>query len=343
MTKQAAIIGATGYTGQDLVRLIASHPELLLVSVHASDASVGTPLSVRCPSLRSCCSLVIEPTDAGAIGAKADVVFLATPHKLSAELAPSLLDAGLTVVDISGGFRFKDASVYEKWYGFKHPSAGLLQEAVYGLPELSRSDLPGARLIGVGGCYPTASSIPLAPLVAAGAVKTGTRPIINAISGVSGAGREPKEETIFSDVTLRPYGVTGHRHLPEIEQAVGTDCVFTPHVAPFDRGIVATTHAELADGWDTARVRATLEEAYADEPFVRLLPDGQWPSVASVDRTNDIEIASAVDPRGHLVLCSAIDNLRKGASGQAIQCFNVSAGLDETMGLVPAPGQEVLS
>jgi N-acetyl-gamma-glutamyl-phosphate reductase len=240
----------------------------------------------------------------------------------------------LRVLDLSGGFRLRDAALYPKVYGFEHGHPELLETAVYGLPELNRAQIASARLVAVPGCYPTSAILPLAPLVRAGAVARGTRPIIDSTSGVSGAGRTPTAKTHFCEISLQPYNVLKHRHNPEIDLHAGVPVVFTPHLGAFDRGILSTIHVELSEGWNAARVGATLRGAYGAEPFVRLRAPDQWPSVGAVRETNFCDIGWAVDePRRHLIVVSAIDNLVKGAAGQAIQCMNIVCGLPETLGL----------
>lgn len=343
-----AIVGAGGYTGQELVRLALAHPGYELVGLFGSGRTgADVALDDVAPALRETTDISILPADAASIGATgARVVFLATPHEASATLAGELreLAPGLTIVDLSGAFRFKDASAYPTHYGFEHPHPGLLAEAVYGLPELTRDRLDGAELIACAGCYVTAASVPLAALSRA-CLLAADRPIIDAMSGVSGAGRKTQTHTSFCEVSATPYGVFTHRHRPEIEQAVGTPVVFQPMLGPWSRGILATIHVKLAGGVGLRAVTAALEGAYAEEPFIRLLgSDGVMPSVVAVERTNFVDIAWAVeesDEGTHLVIFSALDNLMKGASGQALQCANIALGLDETAGLSPVARKTV--
>ena len=220
---------------------------------------------------------------------------------------------------------------------FEHEQPELLSAAVYGLPELNRARIASAKLVAVPGCYPTSAILPLAPLVKAAAIAVGTRPIIDSTSGVSGAGRTPTAKTHLCEVSLQPYNVLKHRHNPEIDLYAGTPTVFTPHLGSYDRGILSTIHVELAAGWTSDRVGAALHESYQTEPFVRLYPTDRWPSVAGVRATNFCDVGWAVDePNRHLILVSAIDNLVKGAAGQAIQCMNIVCGLPETNGLFGA-------
>ncbi|MFG0327462.1 MAG: N-acetyl-gamma-glutamyl-phosphate reductase [Phycisphaerales bacterium JB037] len=337
-----AIAGAAGYTGQELVRLALGHPELEIVGLFGSESGAAESYADRCPSFRGLVEDPIQPTSAGAIIASgAKVALLATPHELSAHLAPELLDAGLTVIDISGGFRLA-AEDYPKWYGFAHPCPDLLAEAVYGLPEINREALAGASLVGVAGCYPTSAIVPLRALTDAGALAPGSRAIINSVSGASGAGRKASEATSLCEVSLKPYNIGVHRHQPEIDRYARLSSLFVPHIAPFKRGIVSTIHVQLAEGWTRANLTETLQSRFSHEPFVRLLPGGVWPSVGAVEHTNCLDLGWFVedqptDDQGgpRVVVVSAIDNLIKGASGQAIQCLNLAMGLDETAGLLP--------
>jgi N-acetyl-gamma-glutamyl-phosphate reductase len=337
---RAAVCGAGGYTGAEVVRLLVGHPAVDLVSVHASSESAGVAIAERAPELRGVCDLTLAPVD-GDIDA--EVVFLATPHAVSAELAPVLLARGRRVVDLSGAYRFASAAQVKQVYGFDLPEPGLLDERVYGLPEVVAADWAGARLVACAGCYVTAASVPLAACVRAGVVDTGETVLVDAISGVSGAGRGAALSSSFCEVSASPYKVMGHRHEPEIAMASGADVLFTPTLGPWKRGILATVHARLARGTSGADVRAALVDAYADEPFVRVLPAGVWPSVSAVERTNFVDVACAVDEeRGRVVLFGALDNLLKGASGQAVQCMNLMLGLDAGAGLVPAAGGAVV-
>jgi N-acetyl-gamma-glutamyl-phosphate reductase len=245
-----------------------------------------------------------------------------------------LLAAGIVVLDLSAAFRLKNPALYPTHYGFEHGHAALLADAVYGLPELAADDIRTANLIACPGCYPTSVILPLRPLVVAGIIDPTRAVIVDSGSGVSGAGRSAAVKSLFCEVSLQAYGVLTHRHQPEMAQETGARILFTPHLVALDRGILSTIHAELAPGYTLTDARACLERSYAQAPFVRLLPAGRWPSIASVTRTNCCDIALGTDETGtHLVISSAIDNLVKGAAGQAVQCLNLRFGFDETTAL----------
>ena len=335
---RTAIVGAGGYTGAELIDILLSHPQAEIVGVFGSASRSETqPQSIAeiAPRFRDRLDLPVLPASPDAIAATMpDAVFLATPHEASLHLAPAMLERGTCVLDLSAAFRLKDAALYPRYYGFVHTQPVLLARAVYGLVELARDDIARTDLIAVPGCYPTSAILPLAPLVRAGAVRGGTRPIIDSTSGISGAGRSPTLRAMFCEVSQQPYGVFTHRHGPEINAYAGSPVIFTPHLGPYDRGILSTIHVELADGWNESRVRETFAATYADELFIRRLPHGAWPTVGDVRGTNYCDIALAVDESAkHLILVSAIDNLVKGASGQAVQCMNVRFGVLETLGL----------
>lgn len=337
--KRIAVIGAGGYSGAELVELLVGHPGVEVVGLFGSARreSEGGPSSYAkvFPRFRGVMDLPLRATSPDAVASvNPDAIFLATPHEASMELAGALLEKipQSVVLDLSAAFRFKDAGVYPAYYGGPHEHPELLARAVYGLPEINRDAIRTASLIGVPGCYPTSAILALKPLVDAGAIGSG-RVIIDSCSGVSGAGRSLTQKSLFCEVSYQPYGVFAHRHQPEIEAYAGTPVVFTPHLGCWDRGIVSTIHVELAEGWDESRVRETLSRAYANEPFVRLCEKGEWPSVLDVTRTNFCDIGLAARD-GHLILVSAIDNLTKGAAGQAVQCMNIRLGMDETAGLL---------
>lgn len=329
---RGAVVGAGGYTGIELVRVLLQHPCFELVSVHGTERSAGEALAERAPELRGLTDLRLSSMEEVP---EVDAVFLATPHEVSAELGPALVDRGVRVFDLSGAFRFSDAGQIERVYKIRHARAELLAERVYGMPEVVPADWATARLVACAGCYVTAASVPLAAVVAAGVIDTGDTVLADAISGVSGAGRAALLTTSFCEVSAQPYKVMGHRHEPEIEQVTGASVLFTPTLGTWKRGILCTSHAKLAAGAKAGDVRAALVNAYESSPFVRVLPEGVWPSVGAVERTNFIDIACAVDERrGRVVLFSALDNLLKGASGQAVQCMNLAFGLPEETGLM---------
>ncbi len=347
-TTRIAIVGAAGYTGAELATLAANHPLMEVAALFASERGVATAARVMSdvfPRLRGVNDLPIQAASVEAILAcNAKVIFFATPHEVSAQLAPALLAEGLIVVDLSAAFRLRDAKAYPTHYGFTHPSSNLLANAVYGLPELNRAALADADLIACAGCYPTSVILPLRPLVNANLLNSSRPVIVDSASGVSGAGRGATTKNLFCEVSYQPYSPLRHRHQPEMRQETQLDILFTPHLLPLDRGIVSTIHAELLPGVSESVVRATLAAQYEIEPFVRLLPDGVWSSIAAVERTNYCDISLTVDTAlNHLVLSSSIDNLIKGAAGQAIQCMNIRLGLPETMGLLPAHATGVLS
>ncbi len=334
------VVGAAGYSGAELVGLLLGHPSVRVVGLFGSErrAADGTPpprFDSLVPRHRGETELRIEPASAAAILARRPAaVFLATPHEASWELAPALRREGVVVLDLSAGFRLRDPAAYAAHYGAAHPHPELLEEAVYGLPELHARELAAAPIIACPGCYPTSVILPVAPLRRSGLLEERAPVIVDSASGVSGAGRSATLKSLFCEVSFQPYGVLSHRHAPEMSQECGAEIVITPHLMALDRGIVSTIHPAPRRGAAVADLRSCLEAAYADRPFVRILPSGEWPSVAGVAQTNYCDIAIGADPSGrHAVIVSAIDNLLKGAAGQAVQAFNLRFGLDETAGL----------
>ena len=343
---KAGLVGVTGYTGMELARLMTHHSSMELVRA-TSRSEAGKPLSAIYPFLHRLPlgELVITQPDPADLAEQCDVVFLAVPHKTAMEIAAQLLDEGVKVVDLSADFRINDKATYEQWYDVEHTQAGLLSEAVYGLPELYLGEIMGARLIANPGCYPTASILGLAPALDAGIVETDGI-VVDAKSGTSGAGRGAKVGTLFCEVhdSFRAYSLPHHRHAPEIEQEVskiaGEDMTlsFNTHLLPIDRGILATIYTKLTAEKTLDEVHGIYSDFYADKPFVRVLPQGQLPETRFVRGTVFCDIGVAVDDRtGRLVVLSAIDNLCRGASGQALMNANLICGLDVDEGVPMAP------
>jgi N-acetyl-gamma-glutamyl-phosphate reductase len=325
-----AIAGATGYAGRELLRLVARHPHASLTAAMASNGASSAGSAAA--SLARVWDGEILPFDEQRLAA-AEVVFLALPEAAAARVAPALVARGVRVIDLSGAFRLADPALRERWY----PETGDVPAgAVYGLPEaISDGDLAAAALVACAGCYPTASLLPLLPLVRRGLLHTGYGVVIDAKSGVSGAGKTPSERTHFSEChgSVAAYALFGHRHVPEMEQALGCGVTFVPHLVPLDRGILCTIYARLADGVRAAQVTEALEDAYANAPFVRLWGD-TLPEIKHVAHTNFCDIGWRIDETaGRVVLVSCIDNLLKGAAGQAVQVFNKALGYDERAGL----------
>lgn len=343
---RVGILGASGYTGAELVRLVHGHPRLALAWLGARERA-GQRLGSVIPSTEGVPGLgdrvleSFEPEAAPGLAARLDVVFTALPHAASARAGKALLEAGLRVVDLSADFRLKDAETYSHWYG-EHPAPELLARAVYGLPELHRAELSGARLIAAPGCYPTSAILPLAPLLAKRLVEP-TGLVIDAKSGVSGAGRSPGPSTHYAEAAegLRPYKVAGtHRHVPEIEQELGRVAaaadicvVFTPHLVPMTRGILTTAYARAKSGTTAAGCREAARALYATG-LVTVLDDGRLPDTLWVRGSARAHVAYALDERAGVVVATcAIDNLAKGASAQAIQALNVALGWPDVLGL----------
>jgi len=334
---RVGIVGGTGYTGVELLRLLATHDGVEVVAVTSRNAA-GRRVDAEFPNLRGVCDLEFVAPDAAGLE-RCDAVFFATPNGTAMHQVPALLDAGVRVVDVSADFRLRDAALWARWYGQEHACPERLAEAVYGLPEVNRAALRGARLVGNPGCYPTAIQLGFLPLVEAGAVDTG-RLVASAVSGASGAGRKERVDLILAEQAdnTRAYAAGGHRHLPEIRQGLEAaaggpvDLAFVPHLVPQVRGIHATLFAELTRDID---VQAAFEARYRDEPFVDVMPPGSHPQTRSVRGANICRIAvHRPDPQGRrVVVLAVIDNLVKGAAGQAVQNLNVLCGMEETRGL----------
>ena len=333
---RAGIVGGTGYTGVELLRLLARHPEVTLVTI-TSRQEAGLPVSDLFANLRGAVDLAFaDPKDAPLSGC--DVVFFATPNGVCMQQARELLESGARVIDLAADFRIRDVATWESWYKMKHACPDLLQEAVYGLPELYREQIRRCRLLANPGCYPTAVQLGFLPLVEAGAVDL-AHLIADAKSGVSGAGRRAEVHTLFAEAAdnFKAYGVPGHRHLPEIAQGLSAMAgqrvapVFVPHLTPMIRGIHATLYARLSKAVD---LQALYVERFAAEPFVDVLPQGSHPDTRSVRGANVCRIAVHRPQGGDIVVVlSVIDNLVKGAAGQAVQNMNIMFGVAETLGL----------
>jgi len=330
---RVGIIGASGFTGAELLRLCAQHLDIEVVCA-TGDSQAGTLASVLYPSLAAAYpNLVFEEFSADRF-AGLDAVFLGVPHEAALEMAPQLVGKVGVVIDLSAAYRLKDSSLYPQWYGFEHTQPDLLAQAVYGLPELYRSQLAGAKLIATPGCYVTAAALALTPLVRSGIVDP-MGVIVDAASGVSGAGRALKHSSMFStiDEDFTAYGLLDHRHTPEIEQVTGAQVLFTPHLAPMNRGILATCYARpQGDAPTTASLLAAIATFYKNEQYIVVRPTS--PSTKATLGSNSVHITARFDERtGYVMVIAALDNLAKGASGGAVQSMNVALGLPESSGL----------
>lgn len=340
---KTAIVGASGYTGMELLRILLTHPAVELTAV-TSRTEAGKRLDEVFPRFTKAksASLTFSLPDPDLIASSgAEVAFLALPHGVAAEIARALLERNIKVIDLSADFRLRSPAVYEEFYGHPHPAPDLLDQAVYGLPEIRKEAIQNARLIASPGCYPTSIILPLIPLLKGKLIEPSTI-VANSMSGVSGAGKKADLSLLFCECneSARAYGVPKHRHLSEIEQelslAAGESVTisFIPHLIPVNSGIVTTTTAKLGNGVSAEKIAAALEDAYANQPFVRLLGKGKPADTKQVTRTNFIDIGFEIDPRTHrVILMSAEDNLGKGAGGQAVQSFNLIHGLEPTAGL----------
>lgn len=334
---RASVVGASGYTGGEVVRWLSRHPHVQVQHLTAAQHE-GRPIEAVFPNLRGVVRHTLETAEWDRIGADSDLVFLALPHEVALEAAPRILRAGARVVDLGGGFRLRDPDLYTSWYGFEHRAVDALEQAVYGLPEFHRSAIRSAQLVANPGCYPTAALLALAPLAQAGHA-SGTV-IVDAKSGVSGAGRGLAAATHFGEVNenVRPYNVGKHRHVPEMEQTLSAfwpevRVFFAPHLIPMTRGILANCYVTLAKPLSQADAMTLYREAYDAEPFVRVLAD-ELPQTKATYGSNFCDVAVRVDAeRGVAVAIAAIDNLGKGAAGQAIQNMNLMCGLPEEEGL----------
>ena len=335
-TARVAVLGATGYTGAELLRLLAVHPAVELTFLSSEQYRERSVAEIY-PSFAGILETTLGPPDPERVAAAAEIVFTALPHGAAAPVVQDLLARGCRVIDLSADFRLHDAAVYARWYT-THPAPGLLAEAVYGLPELYRERLRSARLIAAPGCYPTGALLGLVPLARAGVLRDGV--VIDAKSGTTGAGRGAKLEQLFAEVNenFRPYAIGAHRHAPEIEQELAAagptaSVLFVPHLLPVSRGILSTMYVRVTGG--RPPLAEIFQEAYGAEPFVVLRGEGPPPELREVRGTNRCVIGWRWDAAsGHAIVVTAIDNLGKGASGQAVQCLNVALGLPETTGLV---------
>ena len=340
------LVGVTGYTGMELTRILSNHDGMKLVRV-TSRAEAGKKLADIYPFLNGMelGGLEITAPDVEDLAEACDLVFLAVPHKTAMNIGGQLYDKGIKVVDLSADFRIRDRETYEEWYKVDHTREDLLPEAVYGLPEFYRDQVKGAKLVANPGCYPTSVIVGLTPALRAGLVETSDI-VIDAKSGTSGAGRKAAVGTLFCEVadSFRAYGLTTHRHTPEIEQelavASGEDMTvsFNTHLLPIDRGILSTIYTKLKPGVTVADIRAAYEKAYGDEKMIRFLPEGQLPETRWVRGTMFCDVAVVADERtGRLIILAAIDNLCRGASGQAVANANLMLGCEEIRGLSLAP------
>lgn len=340
---KVAIVGASGYTGIELLRILYGHPEIAVTCV-TSERSAGKPIAGIFPTVRGRCNYILENLEPTRVAEKADLIFTALPHKAAMEVVPTFLKLGKKVIDLSADYRLRKEEEYAAWYE-PHLNPQLLKKAVYGLPEIRREKIKKADLVANPGCYPTSIILGLAPLLKQKLIATSSI-IADSKSGVSGAGRSAKVDTLFCEVNggFKAYGVTTHRHTPEIEQELSLlageklNISFTPHLVPMNRGILSTIYGSLLEDHSVDELISIYEEFYAGEAFVRILPKGDFPSTLHVQGSNFCDIGLAVDKRtGRVIVVSTIDNLIKGASGQAVQNMNIMQGFPENMGLETLP------
>jgi len=343
MKTRVGIVGATGYTGVELLRLLLLHPEVEVTAL-TSQKYAGVSIDQVFPSLKKRLQLNCEELTVDEVSKKADFIFTAVPHKTAMEVVPVFYQKGKRIVDLSADFRLKDASVYEKWYQ-KHTSPDLLPESVYGLPELHREEIQNAKIVGNPGCYPTGALIGLIPLVKKELIFLESI-VVDAKSGVSGAGRDVVLESLFCEVNggVKAYKIFAHRHTPEIEQELSQmvrkeiKVTFVPHLIPMDRGILSTTYVRLIKKMKTEELLNVFQAAYREEPFTRVCPKGKLPTTKDVRGSNFCDIGLTVsEADDRAVIVTAIDNLVKGASGEAIQNMNIMLGFPETLGLDVLP------
>ncbi|WP_135444604.1 N-acetyl-gamma-glutamyl-phosphate reductase [Vibrio tasmaniensis] len=332
---KTTIIGASGYTGAELALMINKHPELTLSGLYVSANSVdaGKPIAALHGKLAGLIDMPVQPlTNPEEVAKQSDVIFLATAHEVSHDLAPIFLENDCQVFDLSGAFRVKGENFYQEFYGFEHQHEQWLDKAAYGLAEWNEQEIKEAQLVAVAGCYPTASQLAIKPLVEAKLLDENQWPVINATSGVTGAGRKATMVNSFCEVSLQAYGVFNHRHQPEMAAHLGCDVIFTPHLGNFKRGILATITMKLADGVTEQQIQDAFEQAYQGKPAVRLLEE-TLPRIQDVEQTPFCDLGWKVQGQ-HIIVVSAIDNLLKGASSQAMQCLNLRYGFAPLTALV---------
>lgn len=332
---KTTIIGASGYTGAELALMINRHPELTLSGLYVSANSVdaGKPIAALHGKLAGLIDMPVQPlTNPEEVAKQSDVIFLATAHEVSHDLAPIFLENDCQVFDLSGAFRIKGENFYQEFYGFEHQHEQWLDKAAYGLAEWNEQEIKEAQLVAVAGCYPTASQLAIKPLVEAKLLDGNQWPVINATSGVTGAGRKASMVNSFCEVSLQAYGVFNHRHQPEMAAHLGCDVIFTPHLGNFKRGILATITMKLADGVTEQQIQEAFEQAYQGKPAVRLLEE-TLPRIQDVEQTPFCDLGWKVQGQ-HIIVVSAIDNLLKGASSQAMQCLNLRYGFAPLTALV---------
>ena len=341
MKIRVGIVGVSGYAGLELIGLVLKHPAIEFAAAMDAEEIGDKPLPEIHPLLRDVCRLTTFPPDAGRIAAlQLDTIFLCTPDKVSYDLVPKILPLGIRVVDLSGSFRLKDAAGYPSWYGFNHANPDLLRAAVYGLPEWNAKAIASARLIANPGCYPTSVTLALLPLIRAGMIETGSDIFCDSKSGVTGAGRGVKQDLMFAEVmeNFRPYSPITHRHAPEMCQELGWDLdnfTFVPHLLPTNRGILSTMYVRFHRQASSAEIEAEYQTRYSKCPFIRILGTARLPELRAVNHTNFCDISWRLTYGGRrAVVFSAIDNLVKGASGQAVQNFNLMHELGESLGLL---------
>ena len=342
---RAGIIGAAGYTGGELIRLLSAHGDVEITAL-VGHSNAGQNILAINPYLKGFLDMMVDKLDVDDFSSKCDVAFLALPHGQALKMTADLLAKGVKVIDLGADFRFHDTDLYEEWYHLPHTEKALAEQAVYGLPEIWREEIKGANLVANPGCYPTSVQIGLYPLLKAGLVDLAQPFVIDSKSGITGAGRNPAKNFLYCETaeSINAYGIGEHRHTPEIEQGLSkmagehTSVIFTPHLTPMSRGILSTMYLKLNKDVSTEEVLAIYNETYAHEYFVRVLPQGIYPHTKWVSGSNFCDLNLKVDKRtGMVVVTSAIDNIVKGAAGQAIQNMNIIFDLEETKGLKLCP------